>query len=138
MVEEGGECDGRLHAAAVSFPTTPCVLPTECPLEPFSPEAGPSRTRSLQNAALYQASQSFGRLASPSSVLEEGESGTGGCWLLRSACRLRICNDETMTTEKFNGIIDEYDTLLEGCEGLPEYIRKRVRAHTAVQRMRHM
>ena len=33
-----------------------------------------------------------------------------------------------MTAEKLNGIIDKCDTLLEGCEGLPQYIRKRVRA----------
>ena len=40
----------------------------------------------------------------------------------------RLCNNDTMTNEKLNAIIDKYDTLLEGCEGLPEFIRKRVRA----------
>ena len=27
-----------------------------------------------------------------------------------------------MTAKKSNGLIDKYDTLLDGCEGLPEYI----------------
>ena len=40
----------------------------------------------------------------------------------------RLCNNDSMTNEKLNAIIDKYDTLLEGCEGLPEYIKRRVRA----------
>ena len=40
----------------------------------------------------------------------------------------RLCNNESMTNDKLNAIIEKYDTLLESCEGLPEYIRKRVRA----------
>ena len=40
----------------------------------------------------------------------------------------RLCNNDSMTNEKLNAIIDKYDTLLEGWEGLPEYICKRVRA----------
>ena len=40
----------------------------------------------------------------------------------------RICNSNNMTAETLNAIIDKYDSLLEPCEGIPEYIKKRVRA----------
>jgi Zn-dependent M32 family carboxypeptidase len=40
----------------------------------------------------------------------------------------RLCDSNLMTNEKLNAIIDKYDSLLENCEGLPEYIKRRVRA----------
>jgi hypothetical protein len=40
----------------------------------------------------------------------------------------RICNTDSMTPERLNSIIDKYDSLLESCEGIPEYIKKRIRA----------
>ena len=39
----------------------------------------------------------------------------------------RLCNNNSMTNDKLNAIIDKYDTLLQGCEGIPNHIRLRVR-----------